>query len=256
MGYIPNIGYGKGKTKQQTPIMRLQDEHDCLALITNQIKAIHKNGGFWTEVMGQKVCVKVWIHFIAGDTSGHNNLVGHMNASNTTFPYRDCKCGQVDLSNPMPNCTLVTLDEMKIASRSPGDLQALSKKEIKNAFDDVPFGDYQFGILGSVPAEMLHVSGTGILKYIFECLNTLIAGNKDKESFDDLHRCLVRESHRQSERDFPRMSIRNGITDGTKMCGSERVGNCSFCYVLFIHNLGNNYCPSIEQLHCNLTKFV
>ena len=25
---------------------------------------------------------------------------------------------------------------------------------------------------------------------------------------------------------MPRMSIRNGITDGTKMCGSERVGNC------------------------------
>ncbi len=29
-----------------------------------------------------------------------------------------------------------------------------------------------------------------------------------------------------SEQDFPRMSIRNGVTDGTKMCRSERVGNC------------------------------
>jgi hypothetical protein len=34
---------------------------------------------------------------------------------------------------------------------------------------------------------MLHVSGTGILKYIFEYLDNLIAGNKDKETFDDLH---------------------------------------------------------------------
>ena len=86
LGYIPNLGYGKGKTKRQTSTMRLQDEHDCLKLITKQIIQIQTNGWFWTEVMGKKVCVKVWIHFITGDTSGHNNLVGHMNGSNMKFP--------------------------------------------------------------------------------------------------------------------------------------------------------------------------
>jgi hypothetical protein len=50
------------------------------------------------------------------------------------------------------------------------------------------------------------------------------------ESFDDLHCCLLRDAEQQSERDFPRMSIQNGITDGTKMCGSKQVGNC---FVLF-----------------------
>jgi hypothetical protein len=49
---------------------------------------------------------------------------------------------------------------------------------------------------------------------------------KDRESFDDLHCRLVRDAEQQSERDFPRMSIRNGITDGTKKCRSEQVGNC------------------------------
>ncbi len=49
---------------------------------------------------------------------------------------------------------------------------------------------------------------------------------KDKESFDELHRCLVRDAEQQSKRDFPRMSIRNGIIDGTKMCRSEQFGNC------------------------------
>ena len=49
------------------------------------------------------------------------------------------------------------------------------------------FGDQTYGLLGSVPAEMLHVSGTGILKYIFENLENLIAGDIDKETFDDLH---------------------------------------------------------------------
>jgi len=74
LGYIPNLGHGKGKAKTQTSTMRLQDEHNCLALITKQIIQIQTNGGFWTEVMGRKVCVKVWIHFITGDTSGHNTV--------------------------------------------------------------------------------------------------------------------------------------------------------------------------------------
>jgi hypothetical protein len=67
---------------------------------------------------------------------------------------------------------------------------------------------------------MLHVSGTGLLKHMFGCLDKLIGGpklkKKDKESFDNLHRYLVRGAGQQNERDFPHMSIQNGITDGTK----------------------------------------
>jgi hypothetical protein len=52
LGCIPNLGYGKGKAKKQTAEMKLQDEHNCVSLITNQIIKIHEEGGFWTEVMG------------------------------------------------------------------------------------------------------------------------------------------------------------------------------------------------------------
>ena len=76
-GYVPNLGYGKGTAQAQTSLMKLQDEHTCLSLITNQIKQIHDDGGFWTTVMGRRVCMKVWIHLIAGDTLGHNTIVGH-----------------------------------------------------------------------------------------------------------------------------------------------------------------------------------
>jgi hypothetical protein len=50
LGYIPNLGYRTGKAKKQTAEMKLQDEHNCLSLITNQIIKIHDEGGFWTEV--------------------------------------------------------------------------------------------------------------------------------------------------------------------------------------------------------------
>jgi hypothetical protein len=47
LGYIPNLGYGKGKAKKQTAEIKLQDEHNCLSLITNQIIKIMKK-----EVIG------------------------------------------------------------------------------------------------------------------------------------------------------------------------------------------------------------
>jgi hypothetical protein len=48
------------------------------------------------------------------------------------------------------------------------------QKKHSNAFENVPFGDLKYGLLGSVPAEILHVSGTGLLKHMFSCLDNLI----------------------------------------------------------------------------------
>jgi len=71
---IPNLSYGSGQFSKKTAREKLQDEHMCLKLITAQIDAL--SAGFETTIMGQHVTVKPWIHFIAGDTSGHNNIVG------------------------------------------------------------------------------------------------------------------------------------------------------------------------------------
>jgi hypothetical protein len=51
LGYIPNLGYGKGKVKKQTAEMIFQDEHNCLSLLTNQIIKNHEEGGFWLKVI-------------------------------------------------------------------------------------------------------------------------------------------------------------------------------------------------------------
>ena len=55
------------------------------------------------------------------------------------------------------------------------------QKNISNAFENVPFGDVKYGLLGSVPAEMLHVSGTGLLEHMFGCLDYLIGGPNSKK---------------------------------------------------------------------------
>ncbi len=157
--------------------------------------------------MGRCVCVKVWIHLIAGDTLGHNTLVGHFNGGLPKFIYCDCKCLLEDLSSPIPLCSLITLAELQQAHLTEDGLTNLCKKNIRNAFDNVPLGDDVYSLLGITPGEMLHISGVGLLKYMFaslECLISLTRSEKrDQESFDDLHRCIVIDAQRQSERDFP-----------------------------------------------------
>jgi hypothetical protein len=68
-------------------------------------------------------------------------------------------------------CSLITSEELKQACLTEDGLTNSCKKNIPNAFENVPFGDLKYGLLGSVPAEMLHVSGTGLLKHMFGCLD-------------------------------------------------------------------------------------
>jgi hypothetical protein len=92
--------------------MKLQDKLNCLSLLTNHITNIHKIGGFWTEVIGWHVSVKIWIHYIAGGTLGHNNIVGHMNGGRPKFIYQDCKCLFDEFSSPIPTCALISSEEI------------------------------------------------------------------------------------------------------------------------------------------------
>jgi hypothetical protein len=75
---------------------------------------------------------------------------------------------------------------------------------------------------------------------------------KEREQFDHLHQCLVQAAQRQSEHDYPQMSIQNGITDGTKMCGSERVGNCFI--LLCVLNTAASHGPEINQTRIEKQK--
>jgi hypothetical protein len=68
-------------------------------------------------------------------------------------------------------CSLITSEELKQARLTENGSTNICKKNISNAFENVPFGDLKYGLLGSVPAEMLHVSGTGLLKHMFGCLD-------------------------------------------------------------------------------------
>ncbi len=128
LGYIPNLGLGKGTKQAVSSNMKVQDKHNCLYLITEQFTKIYLEGGFWTAIMGRKVWVVVWIHFIAGDMACHSNLVGHYNAGKVQYIYWDCQCLFEQLSDPKLQCQLVTLADLAHTQMTDGHLKNLPSK--------------------------------------------------------------------------------------------------------------------------------
>jgi hypothetical protein len=70
---------------------------------------------------------------------------------------------------------------MQQARMTQDGLTNLCKKNVKNAFENVPLSDDVYGLLGCVLAEMFQVSGTGLLKYMFGCLEGLISLTRSRK---------------------------------------------------------------------------
>ena len=237
LGYVPNLGYGKNKSNKTPTIDKVQDEHNCLACVFESLRLLHKKGGCRASVLGNEVHVKVWIHYFIGDTEGNNKWLGHYsgNKSQVQRPYRDCCCSFENLSNPNPSCLYNTMEEMRVLNvlkQSNYELslqrfKAISRYPIRNALTKryMPLSDMHHGAYCMMPPELLHTSGSGLIKYMFQSMQWNIGETKLRDEIDKLHVRIFFDIRRQSDRDFPRGSIRNGIIDDTKCQSEERRGN-------------------------------
>jgi hypothetical protein len=113
--------------KKQTAEMKLQDEHNCLSLITNQIIKIHEEGGFldWGDGMAC-VCkamdtLHCWWHLRTQQSCRTHEW------RTAKFIYWDCRCLFDDLSSPIPMCSLITSKELKQAHLTEDGLTNLCK---------------------------------------------------------------------------------------------------------------------------------
>ena len=179
----------------------------------------------------------VRIHFFIEDTAGNNTWLGHYNGSGKLKrPYRDCQCNFGSMSNPNPKCTYITLNDMKETKRrklnattkqdKDAIFQVISKHDIRNALTepDLLLSDKIHGAYRMMPPELLHVSGSGLIMYMFRSLMHIMVP-ACLVILDALHQRISGDIGHQSEKDYPRGSVRNGILDGTKCQSSERRGN-------------------------------
>ena len=237
LGYIPNLSAGKGEANRMSGSDKVQNHHNCLARIFKSLIDLVKSGGIRTTVLGREVHIKIWIHYIIGDTEGNNKWLGHYpgNNSGTMRPYRDCECCFCEMSKTNPNCVYTSVQEMKDVyatlrmNKSDGEkaFQQISRYPIKNAFlqPGLPLSDPIYGVFRMTPPELLHTSGAGLILYIFRVMAETVGAGLLRHDIDMQHGRMMGALSRQSERDIPRGATRNGVIDGTKCEASERRGN-------------------------------
>ena len=100
-------------------------------------------------------------------------------------------------SAPAPRLNDTTLDEMRVAERLKREnvdkellqLKRMSRYDIKNALIDknMPLSDNIHWPYCMMPPELLHTSGSGLIKYIFESLQIQIGGGRICDNLDKLH---------------------------------------------------------------------
>jgi hypothetical protein len=181
--------------------------------------------------------VKVWINYFIGDTKGNNKWLGQYsgNREGVRHPYCDCKCQFHDLSNPNSNCFYLTMEDINYAKKRKQDndeagieyYPSVSMYDIRNALTEksLPLSDKIHRPYKMMPLEQLHTSGSGLIMYIFESLRDQMGGGKDRVLIDNQHVLITNLIKRQSEHEFPRGSMRNGLIDEIKCQSSERKGN-------------------------------
>jgi hypothetical protein len=194
------------------------------------LRRITRQGGFDLCVFGQNITVvKIWIHYFIGDTEGNNKWLGQYpgNRDGVQRPYCDCKCFFKDLKNTNPNCVYITLDDIqqdntRKQNKDNGGKQyfkSVSRYGIKNAFlqQFMPLSDNVHGPFRMMPLELLHMSGSGLIMYMFESLCLHLGGGIDQDYIDQKQIAVSNIIQRQSERDFPRGLMHYGLIDGTQI---------------------------------------
>jgi hypothetical protein len=166
--------------------------------------------------------------FFIGDTKENNKWLGQYpgKREGVRHPYCDCKYKFHNLSNPNPNCTYLTMEDIKFAKKRKQEdedngieyYHSISMYDIRNALTEksLPLSDNIHGLYKMAPLELLHTSGSGLIMYMFESLRDQMGGGKDRDLINKQH--IKRSSliMGQSEQDFLRGSMRNGLLDGTK----------------------------------------
>jgi hypothetical protein len=119
--------------------------------------------------------------------------------------------------------TLEDIKEIKRRKRNNNDggvqyFKWVSMYNIKNAFLEqfIPLLDNVHGPFKMMPPELLHTSGSGLIMYMFKSLRYHRGGGIDHEYIYQEHVVVNNMIKRQSKRDFPPGSMRNGLIDETK----------------------------------------
>ena len=228
LGLVPNLGIGKGRSKVKSANTKAEEYHKVLREIFREVQDVVNKGGIRVKINNQVVVLKIWIHFVIGDTDGHNDLCGQKNPSSNR-PVRDCTCPNNTLSKLPLRCKAITRKHiLDLANDEVALDEEFSYRPMHggNVFDDLPMGNHVRGIAACGNYETLHLLGQGVYQYIFGVLmDNILPKKKEKEELNDMFRAMSRHLDRQSERDFPRRAVRFSLSEAGMITSAEVRGN-------------------------------
>jgi hypothetical protein len=266
LGLVPNLNHGRGSRKTSCPndtFDHLQDEHDCLQAILQDIIDIHSKGGVRRTIFGKEKNLIIWFHIIIGDIQGNNNLAAAYQNSGLR-PYRLCKCTHDDLDAESLSCEYVTIAEFQQYKLQSSDLSRTAARDVmkqisRHGIDTVwekgvPLADMIHGINLITPPEMLHTVGVGIAVYIIavikDCLN-----DSTRTELDFLYIDLYHDLKRNCDHDYYESSLHKGATETVKQGALENIGHLLSLAALCTTDAGINLLDKkIDGAHPSLIQ--
>jgi Plavaka transposase len=188
IGFIPSSSTITGR--KLTPEQKRSDYHTMLSVVMAPLEQLQKYNGLAFEMAfrGSKfsVSLKIPILFVCGDSVGQDQLVGRQmkyhSLTENAHLCRYCDVPYKDSDNPFFEPTLTKAS--KIAHYiQKGDVSKLNEIGYysidKNALHGLSFCDTEYGLNGSLPADILHTYQLGILLYVVEAFFALKRPNQD-----------------------------------------------------------------------------
>jgi hypothetical protein len=221
-----NLHLERGEGEQDTTkdVCKAQDFHTMLECLLSSFVDVQNNGFIWDLRYRGKTYHGIefvpFVVFVKCDTDEADLLCGSYKSrtSNVAQLCRYCTCPTMEsdcVYAAYPQKTVPMILELVEAQNFDG-LRRLSQQMIKNAFYKLRFHPYnKQGIHGACPSEMLHALLLGVFKYTRECFfeqigpTSKLAGdiNGLAQQYGDFYK-------RQSERDTPKCSFKEGIVKG------------------------------------------
>jgi len=230
--------------------------HTCLRQILHSLKKQGKDEPIreWIRI-GDYVALKRLffpVAFVIGDSQSQDKMCGRYLAyANVPRMCHACDVSPEDSDNPNHVCKFISMDDvndlclMALKLYKPeeygvgNELEEFDEDEIKeakieahenlrmlsqhmhlNAFKDIWLGSNTYGLLESLPHDMMHAFLHGVLMYVIEVIMSPLTPT-EKYKLDGIVDDIVVPVRSSLKKDYPRCSFTRGITNLTLLTADE-----------------------------------
>ncbi len=112
---------------EEEPPIRIQNEHSCISFAFQSLKKHQQWKWLSMCCLGIYSACQSLDSFFVGDTERHNEWLSQYpgNREGVIRPYCDCMCQFHNLSNPNPNCTCISMEDINFAKNGNKKMKML-----------------------------------------------------------------------------------------------------------------------------------